>query len=292
MPSAPLCRQPCRTTVVFALAFLTLAAPVAAQTPALPGTQYDCVMDPAALIHVSASAPGVIDAVLVRRGDPVTKGQIVARIRAVVEEASIKILETRADSAAAIDAQQARVLYSKGRVDRARRLVKEKAQSVSQLEEFEYDYNTAQALLQQARLDQETARAELARARTALEQTIIRSPVDGYVLETTLKPGEYATGERHVMQIVQLDPLLVEAFLPVELYAATSVGQAVAVLPDAPVSGRYTTTITVVDRVFDTASRTFGVQAELSNPDGVLPAGHRCLLEFIAPEAAALAPSP
>ncbi len=281
---------PRRPGFLFLALLVPLSAPAAAQT--LPMTQYDCVMDPAALIHLSPSAPGVLDAVLVRRGDPVTKGQVVARIRAVVEEASIKILETRASSVAEIDAQQARVVFSKGRVLRARQLVKEKAQSVSQLEEFEYDYVNAQALLQKARLDQETARAELARARTALEQTIIRAPVDGYVLETTLKPGEYATGERPVMQIVQLDPLLIEAFLPVEIYASTSVGQAVVVRPDAPVSGQYTTTITVVDRVFDTASRTFGVQAELPNPDGVLPAGHRCLLEFPAPQAATPIPAP
>lgn len=272
--------------MLFRIGLFLVAAPVAAQTPPATPVQYDCVMDPAALIHVSASAPGVLDSVLVRRGDPVTKGQIVARTRAFVEEASIGILETQAESTAAVDAQQARVLFSTGRVDRARKLVREKAQSVSQLEELEYDLTTALALLQQAQLDQETARAELARARTALEQTMIRSPVDGFVLETTLKPGEYATGERHVMQIVQLDPLLVEAFLPVDLYAATSVGQAVTVMPDAPVSGRYATTITVVDRVFDTASRTFGVQAELPNPDGKLPAGHRCLLEFAATRAA------
>lgn len=252
-----------------------------------PVAQFDCVMDPAALIHVSASAPGVLDSVLVRRGEAVTKGQVVARIRAVVEEASIKVLEIRAGSTAALDAQEARLQFSKGRVERARKLVQERAQSVSQLEELEYDFTTAQALLEQAGLDQQTARAELARARTALEQTLIRSPVDGYVLETTLKPGEYATGERHVMKIVQLNPLLVEAFLPVELYASTSVGQTVAVLPDAPVSGRYASTITVVDRVFDTASRTFGVQAELPNPDGTLPAGHRCLLEINPSEDAA-----
>lgn len=285
------CQPRCPGFLLLVL-LVPILAPAAAETQTLPTLQYDCVMDPAALIHLSPSAPGVLDAVLVRRGDPVTKGQVVARIRAVVEEASIKILETRASSVAEIDAHQARVVFSKGRVLRARQLLKEKVQSVSQLEEFEYDYVNAQALLQKARLDQETARAELARARTALEQTIIRAPVDGYVLETTLKPGEYATGERPVIQIVQLDPLLIEAFLPVDIYASTFLGQAVVVRPDAPVSGQYTTTITVVDRVFDTASRTFGVQAELPNPDGVLPAGHRCLLEFPAPQAATPIPAP
>lgn len=273
-------------------AFVTLASPISAQSPAPSAVQYDCVMDPAALIHVSASTPGVLDAVLVRRGDKVTKGQIIARVRSVIESETINILETRAGSSAAVDAQRARVLFSNGRVERARQLVEDSALSRSQLEEFEYDYTTAQSLLQQALLDKESAAGELARARTSLEQTNIRSPVDGYVLETTLEPGEYATGERHVMRIVQLDPLLIEAFLPIELYPTTSVGQAVTVRPALPVSGQYTTTITVVDRVFDTASRTFGVRAELSNPDGALPAGLRCLLDISLPATTTVAPHP
>lgn len=292
MSYAPNCCPASRVLRLSLTALVVLASPMSAQSPTPPAVQYDCVMDPAALINVSSSAPGILDAVLVRRGDKVTKGQIVARVRSVVENATIKILETRAGSSAAVDAQRARVMFSKGRVERARQLVQERAQSLSQLEEFEYDYTTAQSLLQQALLDKESAAAELARARTSLEQTNVRSPVDGYVLETTLKPGEYATGERHVMQIVQLDPLLIEAFLPVDLYATTSVGQVVAVRPAPPISGHYTTTITVVDRVFDTASRTFGVRAELSNPDGAIPAGHRCLLDITLPATTTVAPHP
>lgn len=289
---APNCSQASRVLRLSFTALVALAPPLSAQSSPPLAVQYDCVMDPAALIHVSASASGVLDAVLVQRGDKVTKGQIVAQVRADVENATIKILETRAASSAAVDAQRARVMFSKGRVERVRELVQEKAQSLSQLEELEYDYTAAQSLFQQALLEKEAAAAELARARTYLEQTNVRSPVDGYVLETTLKPGEYATGERHIMQIVQLDPLLIEAFLPVELYATTSVGQAVAVRPAPPVSGHYTTTITVVDRVFDTASRTFGVRAELSNPDGALPAGHRCLLDFSLPATTTGGPHP
>jgi len=292
MPYPSNCRPAIRVLRLSFTALFALASSASAQSSAPPALLFDCVMDPAALIRVSASAPGVLDAVLVRRGDKVRKGQIVARVGSSVENATIKILETRAGSSAAVDAQQARVMFSKGRVERARQLVQERAQSVSQLEEFEYDYTTAQSLLQQALLDKESAAAELARARISLEQTNVRSPVDGYVLETTLKPGEYASGELHVMQIVQLDPLLIEAFLPVELYATTSVGQAVAVRPVPPVSGHYTTTITVVDRVFDTASRTFGVRAELSNPDGALPAGHRCLLDISSPATTTVAPPP
>jgi RND family efflux transporter MFP subunit len=262
------------------MAFLAVASPAFAQVSIKPALQFDCVMDPAALIHVSASAAGILDTVLVKRGDKVVKGQVVARVRSAVENATITILEARAGSSAAVDAQLTRVAFSKRRVERARQLVQEKAQSISQLEEYEYDYKAAQSLLDQALLEKKYAAAELARARIYLEQTNVLSPVDGYVVETTLKPGEYATGERHIMEIVQLDPLLIEAFLPVELYKATSVGQAVTVQPAPPIFGLYTTKISVIDRIFDPASRTFGVRAELTNPDGTLPAGHRCLLDL------------
>jgi hypothetical protein len=40
--------------------------------------------------------------------------------------------------------------------------------------------------------------------------------------------------------------------------------------------------VTVVDRVFDAASSTFGVRLELPNPDYSLPAGLRCRIRFLA----------
>jgi hypothetical protein len=36
----------------------------------------------------------------------------------------------------------------------------------------------------------------------------------------------------------------------------------------------------VVDRVFDASSGTFGVRLELPNPNGAIPAGVRCKVEF------------
>ena len=53
--------------------------------------------------------------------------------------------------------------------------------------------------------------------------------------------------------------------------------------PAAPVTGGYVAVVTVVDRVFDAASGSFGVRLSLPNGDGALPAGHRCKVAF-APE--------
>jgi hypothetical protein len=55
-------------------------------------------------------------------------------------------------------------------------------------------------------------------------------------------------------------------------------------MPNEPIEGTYQGTVTVIDRVFDAASSTFGLRVELQNPDGLLPAGHRCqiVLEGLA----------
>ena len=75
-------------------------------------------------------------------------------------------------------------------------------------------------------------------------------------------------------------PLLVETFLPVEYFAKITAGQTAQVTTSGAVAGTYQATITVVDRVFDAASKTFGVRLELPNPDYALPAGQVCRVSF------------
>lgn len=50
--------------------------------------------------------------------------------------------------------------------------------------------------------------------------------------------------------------------------------------PHAPVTGTYEATVTVVDRVFDSASGSFGVRLTMANQGGTLLAGHRCRVAF------------
>jgi multidrug efflux pump subunit AcrA (membrane-fusion protein) len=52
------------------------------------------------------------------------------------------------------------------------------------------------------------------------------------------------------------------------------------VSPEEPVGGEYPATVTVVDRVVDAASGTFGVRLELPNPDRALSAGLKCRVRF------------
>ena len=88
-------------------------------------------------------------------------------------------------------------------------------------------------------------------------------------------------GQDTILQIAQIDPLIVELNAPVELLGRITVGMSAEVLPEEPVGGSHTAEVTVVDRVIDTASGTFGVRLRLPNPDYRLPVGLRCRLRFM-----------
>jgi hypothetical protein len=74
--------------------------------------------------------------------------------------------------------------------------------------------------------------------------------------------------------------LLVETFLPVEYYSRIKIGQPGRVMTDGAIAGTFEANVTVIDRVFDAASKTFGVRLELPNPGYVLPAGQVCTVSF------------
>ena len=58
------------------------------------------------------------------------------------------------------------------------------------------------------------------------------------------------------------------------------VGMRAQIIPEAPINGRHTAVVTIVDKVIDGASGTFGVRLELPNPGNKLPAGVKCKVIF------------
>ena len=78
----------------------------------------------------------------------------------------------------------------------------------------------------------------------------------------------------------QIDPLRVEAALPVEAFGQVRVGMTGTVEWETAVSDPHVAQVTVVDPIVDAASGTIGVRLELPNPDTRLPAGTKCWVTF------------
>jgi len=261
---------------------LALAAALAAAftAPGAAARSFNCVITPAVTVKLGSPVSGLIDKVYVEPGDLVYVGDKIASLRSEVERTTVRLMEEQAVSMAEVEAQRARVSLAEKRRDRTRRLVERKITAAEELETAEAELEVLTRELAIAEMRQRVAMMELERAREQLSQRTITSTVDGVVTERALYSGEFLHQEAHVVTIAQIDPLTVEAFLPVNLYDRVQPGTAATVRPDAPVIGTYDGVVTVVDRVFDAASSTFGIRIRLANPGLRLPAGHRCTVTF------------
>lgn len=134
-------------------------------------------LKPVNQVTVGAEVSGRLDEILVDYNDPVRKGQVLARIN--TEELEARAVQARAGVA------QAEASLAKAEHDFRR---------ASNLRERGFGSEEAQ---DQAVVARDVARAALASARAArdqaevfLEKAVIRSPIDGIVLDRKVEPGQ------------------------------------------------------------------------------------------------------
>ncbi|WP_372619161.1 efflux RND transporter periplasmic adaptor subunit [Falsiroseomonas sp.] len=255
--------------------------PASAQpAPALPEGEFDCLMDAAQRVKLGASVTGLIRAVHVARGDIVRRGQVVAQLASEVEEANAALARVRARNDAPVASAELRAEHAQRRAGRLERLRASQAVSERDYDEAATEARVAALALRDARMNLEAAQAELLRAEEQVGQRQIVSPLDGIVVERHLAAGEYMHEQAQLLTLAQIDPIHVEVYLPVAYFGQIAPGDGATVMPEAPVGGAHLARVSVVDRVMDAASGTFGVRLQLPNPDLALPAGLRCRIRF------------
>ncbi|MEO0465136.1 MAG: efflux RND transporter periplasmic adaptor subunit [Pseudomonadota bacterium] len=260
---------------------VSTTAALALWAGAATATPYDCVIEPALVVEIASASGGLIREIGVSRGDLVTRGQIVAQLNAGIEETTVDLVREEAISTAEIEAQAARLKLAESRAERTGSLVERNIAPQADLDEAEASVEVSRRELLMSQMRQRVAAMELKRAEEVLRQRSIVSPIDGVVLERLLYIGEFADQDRPVVRIAQLDPLHIEAFLPVTAYPDLTVGMQARISPGPPIGGSYLAEVTVIDKVFDAASNTFGIRAKLPNPDLAIPAGSRCEIELL-----------
>jgi RND family efflux transporter MFP subunit len=251
----------------FALALgAALAAPSHARAQ-----EFDCMIEARQAVEIRSPVEAVIEQVHVRRGDTVKKGQLL-----------VKLAQSRARMQGEQKAAEARVEITSKKAQRAEELFKQNFLSNNARDEAAAELQLATEELRRVRETQKLNELEARRASEVVAMRSIRSPLSGVVVEVMLKPGEFGaiTFKDPIMKLAEIDPLHVEVVLPVSQYGLVKAGQKASVMPEAPVGGRYETTVKLVDKVLDAASGTFGVRLELSNRKFEIPAGVRCRVQF------------
>lgn len=258
------------------------AAARAADGASLSDEPLDCLIEASATRKLGAAVAGLIRAVHVDRGDVVKKGDVVAELDSDVEEATLAAARSRAANDTPISSGKTRMGFLMRKFNRMQTLRATNAVSEATHDEAETEARVAALAVHEAELNFEMAQSEMRRAEAVVQQRRITSPIDGVVVERSLGAGEYRHEQASILTIAQIDPLHVEVFVPIAFYGQTRVGGLAVIEPEKPVGGRHQATVTVVDRVLDAASGTFGVRLALPNPGNVLPAGLRCKVRFQA----------
>jgi RND family efflux transporter MFP subunit len=246
----------------------------------LQDRELDCLVEPRLTIKLGADVPGLIDHVSVDRGDVVKAGQVVAKLKSGVEEASLELARTKATNDLEVKTNTARAQFLRRKADRQVTLRQTNAVAFSTLDEAETDAQLSELATTLAALNLRVAQLEVARQEEMVKQRTIVSPVDGVVVEKALSAGEYANDTNHILTIAQIDPLNVEVFVPVAYYNETRIGSEADIFPENPIGGHYKAKVAVIDQVLDAASGTFGVRLVLPNPGYELPGGIRCKIRF------------
>ncbi|MBN9408838.1 MAG: efflux RND transporter periplasmic adaptor subunit [Burkholderiales bacterium] len=162
---------------------------------------------------IKARVAGELQGLTVREGDAVRAGQVVARIDATEYQARLAQAQQQADSA------RAQVDIARRQYDNNKALVDQGFISRTALD-------TSQASLASAEATYRAAQAFTDVARKSLDDTVIRSPIDGQVSQRLAQPGERVAVEARVVEVVDLSRLELEASLPPADSVNLRVGQA------------------------------------------------------------------
>jgi HlyD family secretion protein len=229
-------------------------------------------------IELSPRFMGQVRWIGVKKGDAVTNGQVVVLLDDAEYQAQKQELSGRLESA-------------KVQVRRAELELNRTLQLADALIE-------SQRILDLARLDVEAARAEVmslegqvSRINTFIDWTIIRSPINGVVLEKLVDPNELVTpqsfgGSRGpstaLMSVGDPEDLQVEIDLNEADLSKVSLGQLCRVTPEAYLDKSYQG---VVAEIAPEASRqkgTLQIKVQIRNPDRFLTPELSAKVDFLS----------
>ncbi|MGP6087162.1 efflux RND transporter periplasmic adaptor subunit [Antarctobacter jejuensis] len=259
---------------------VTLLACLAA-SPTVAAEMVDCVLEPASRVTITSSVDGVIREIAVRRGDTVEVGDLLYRLDSEIEELQLELSRAKADSDLDMRAQQTRLDLRQREFKRIEELANRQVAAGATLDDAAIELALTELALEQAAFDRKLAAIEVRQAEALLDRRSVRSPVAGLVVSVEATVGEYAAEQSAIMEIIETDPVNVEVFAPGTLFGRIAEGDLYEVTLNAPLEGRYPATVAIVDRFLDAASGTFGVRLEIANPDGAVPTGARCQIDFL-----------
>jgi len=210
-------------------------------------------------VPVKAKVAGEVREVLVREGETVKAGQVLAKIdasdyQARLEQARGSLQAARGQLAIAVKARDNnQALVAKGFI----------SQNAFDNAASQYDI---------ARANVDSAQGALDVAQKALNDSVVRAPIAGMVASRSVQPGEKVAVDSRLLELVDLRQMELEAAVPTTDILQLAPGQLAEVklegLP-ATLRGR----IARINPAIQAGSRSVMTYIQIDNPQGLLKAG-------------------
>ncbi len=210
---------------------------------------------------------GRLATVNVQLGDPVRKGQTIAKVedREIQEqvrqaEAAYKVAE------ATIRQREADKKLAEVNLERNRSLLERQLLPKQTFDDTDARHQAAIAQLDLAHAQFDQAKARLEELRINLGNTVIASPVDGFIGKRFLDAGATVSPNVPVASVVDIHTVRMVANLVEKDLKRVTVGTQAAVEVDAFPGEKFAGRVSRVAPVFDPATRTAEMEIEVPNP--------------------------
>ena len=217
--------------------------------------------------QIGFSLPGLVSEVLVKEGQEVKKGQLLAKLDTSVEQAELDKQEFLVKSNVQLQAATAQRELAEKKLERKEQIYKAKAGSIEEVEEQRLEVVVSKLKEQLANEETQSKKYDIAKLKAQIAKMQIVSEHDGIVRKIDAKPGEVGDPQKPSMEIVVNDPLFVEVNLPSKMTTEMKLGQSMFVrYLDEPGKWREAKVV-FFDPVADASVGRQLVRLEMPNPE-------------------------
>jgi RND family efflux transporter MFP subunit len=227
-----------------------------------------------ATVSVVPRAAGRLQDISVRLGDRVGRGQRIAKIEDFELQEQVKQQEAALEvSRATIRQREADLQLAETNVERSRSLFSRQLLPKQTLDDTEARYQAAVAQLDLARAQNTQSTARLEELRINLANTVVVSPVNGFVARRAVDPGAFVSQNAPVVDVVDIARVRLVANVVEKDLSQLRAGDDTRVQVDAFPGETFTGRIARVAPVLDPATRTASIEIEIPNPGFQLKPG-------------------
>jgi HlyD family secretion protein len=227
-----------------------------------------------ATVSVVPRTAGRLQDVSVKLGDRVNRGQRIARIEDFEIVEQVKQAEAAQEvSLATIRQREADLQLAETNVERSRSLFERQLLPKQTLDDNEARYQAALAQLDLARAQTTQSKARLDELRINLANTVITSPVNGFVAKRNVDPGAFVSQQAPVADVVDITRVRLVANVVEKDLKELQSGNSASVEVDAFPGEKFTGRIARVSPVLDPATRTAPIEIEIPNSEFRLKPG-------------------